>query len=63
MVCPECQQGKHQNCDGIAYLEDDDTLIRCDCDDNAPHPLNPDPMYITPDDEGDNERISKWEGK
>lgn len=30
-VCPECNQGKHVNCDGTAYDKLNDTTHRCPC--------------------------------
>lgn len=29
--CPECVQGKHGNCDGVADLTDEDGLVPCVC--------------------------------
>lgn len=31
IICPECQAGKHVNCDGIAYDFDKDELAQCEC--------------------------------
>jgi hypothetical protein len=31
--CPECIQGKHQNCTGQAWDFDTDTPTRCECTD------------------------------
>lgn len=33
-ICPECQQGKHRNCDGIGYvdlIQGVETYIPCEC--------------------------------
>jgi hypothetical protein len=35
-ICPECRQGKHDNCDGTAYDIEADALVRCLCVD-SPH--------------------------
>lgn len=29
-ICPECKAGKHQNCNGVGY-GDDDTTYPCVC--------------------------------
>lgn len=29
-VCPECEQGKHGNCDGTA-LDEHDEIVGCQC--------------------------------
>lgn len=31
VVCPECHQGKHGNCDGIANMDDDGNFVLCKC--------------------------------
>lgn len=36
-VCPECIQGKCNNCSGVANIAKDDTYIPCNCKANA-HP-------------------------
>lgn len=36
--CPECETGKHQNCDGVADIGLNDEPIMCQCSDAAPHP-------------------------
>lgn len=33
-VCPECKNGKHQNCDGVA-LNENDTLDQCACEETG----------------------------
>lgn len=30
-ICPECRNGKHQNCDGQAWDEEADELTVCEC--------------------------------
>lgn len=30
-VCPECEQGKHRNCNGTAWDFDADELVPCGC--------------------------------
>lgn len=30
-VCPECEQGKHDNCNGDAWDDQADELTSCDC--------------------------------
>ena len=30
-VCPECEQGKHGNCDGTAWNNDIDSVVDCAC--------------------------------
>jgi hypothetical protein len=30
-ICPECKQGKHQNCTGDAFDEDLDDIVACYC--------------------------------
>lgn len=40
--CPECRDGKHRNCDGIADLDDNDNPVPCECDSEEPHPLRVD---------------------
>lgn len=30
-LCPECQQGKHFNCDGTAWDERTDARTECEC--------------------------------
>lgn len=32
-VCPECAQGKHQNCDGQTYDDETDDVVLCGCPD------------------------------
>lgn len=34
-VCPECDQGKHRNCNGTAWDFDADELVACGCPDEA----------------------------
>jgi len=34
-VCPECEQGKHRNCNGTAWDFDADELVPCGCPDAA----------------------------
>lgn len=34
-VCPECQQGKHQNCSGQAWDNAADEAVACGCDDES----------------------------
>lgn len=29
--CPECRNGKHQNCDGVALDPDADEIVECGC--------------------------------
>lgn len=64
-ICPECQQGKHQNCDGLAWDFIDDKLTNCDCDETA-HPLRIDEGETDGDDcdeeVSDADRIAKWGG-
>lgn len=38
-ICPECQTGKHENCDGVGGLDsyDDISLVPCMCQ-NGEHP-------------------------
>lgn len=31
--CPECRNGKHQNCDGAAWDDETDDLTLCACPD------------------------------
>jgi hypothetical protein len=31
-ICPECLQGKHQNCDRTTLNEEDDLIVECECD-------------------------------
>jgi hypothetical protein len=44
MICPECRQGKHRNCEGIADLDERDAPIPCDCDSEEAHPLAGTPL-------------------
>lgn len=37
-ICPECKEGKHRNCNGVAYVDDHDQCIACQCTE-GPHPL------------------------
>lgn len=30
-VCPECEQGKHSNCDGTAWDNEADAVVACGC--------------------------------
>lgn len=30
-VCPECECGKHVNCDGTAWDDEHDCIGRCEC--------------------------------
>lgn len=30
-ICPECRQGKHRNCDGLAWDFDIDKMVDCRC--------------------------------
>lgn len=68
MMCPECAQGKHRNCDGVANLDERDQVIFCDCDSKDEHPLSDSPFHEDMDeieedsDKADAERIAKWEG-
>jgi hypothetical protein len=32
-ICPECRNGKHINCDGMAYDDEADDLVLCACPD------------------------------
>jgi hypothetical protein len=41
-VCPECQQGKHGNCDGTAWDEGRDEISLCRCEDPMHRPEVPD---------------------
>lgn len=34
-ICPECEQGKHGNCDGTAWDDELDELTTCRCNDHA----------------------------
>lgn len=45
-VCPECVNGKHTNCDGSAWNDEEDCLTSCQCPVNNP--------YVAWDDEEDN---------
>lgn len=38
-INPECQQGKHDNCDGIAVDPDSGDLTSCQCDCHQEAPL------------------------
>lgn len=31
LICPECKNGKHQNCDKQAYDDATDELVPCRC--------------------------------
>jgi hypothetical protein len=50
-MCPECQQGKHQNCDGLAWDFEIDKLTHCDCEEGD-HPLRGETEDGGPDDDG-----------
>lgn len=32
IVCPECQAGKHRNCNGYGGIDDEDNWLDCECD-------------------------------
>ena len=32
VICPECVQGKHSNCDGTALNPDSDEIVSCECE-------------------------------
>ena len=34
-ICPECQQGKHQNCDGCGNIDENGKSIACFCTDKS----------------------------
>lgn len=34
ILCPECKAGKHQNCDGIADIDELDNEVLCECEDD-----------------------------
>lgn len=36
-ICPECQTGKHQNCDGTADIDMEDNFLSCECSDVSHH--------------------------
>jgi hypothetical protein len=50
-MCPECQQGKHQNCDGLAWDFEIDKLTHCDCEEVS-HPLRGETEDGGRDDDG-----------
>jgi hypothetical protein len=50
-MCPECQQGKHQNCDGLTWDFEIDKLAHCDCEE-GPHPLRGETEDGGRDDDG-----------
>jgi hypothetical protein len=31
LMCPECRDGKHDNCDGSGWDRETDEFIRCPC--------------------------------
>jgi hypothetical protein len=31
LMCPECRDGKHHNCDGSGWDRETDEFIRCPC--------------------------------
>jgi len=33
-ACPECRQGKHDNCDGEAWDDELDAPVACECSRN-----------------------------
>lgn len=33
--CPECEQGKHPNCDGTTWNDSTDARDWCPCDENG----------------------------
>lgn len=51
--CPECRDGKHMNCDGIADLDDNDQPVPCACDSEEPHPMRVDLIDFDEDDDSD----------
>jgi hypothetical protein len=38
-ICPECATGKHRNCDGTAWCDVLDAVVRCTCPDTSHLPL------------------------
>lgn len=35
-LCPECRDGKHRNCTGVAFTDDTDEQVPCPCHDCHP---------------------------